>query len=68
MNNIKFYLLAGVLEQWFVKGVLNDAYFSSITEEMNTAWKNDHGGKSVKQSLDDYLVENIGKPMSQFLR
>ena len=60
--------ITGVLEEKFVRDVVDDSYFSNITEEMNDTWKNEHGGKSVKQSLDDYLVENIGQPMSQLLR
>ena len=60
--------IAGVLEERYVKGVLNDDYFSSITEEMDTTWKAGHEGKSVKESLDDYLVEYMGKPITQLLR
>jgi len=56
------------LEEKYVKEALGDDYFSNITEDMNTRWKNDHGGRSVKQSLDDYLVEHFGKPMSQLFR
>jgi len=51
-----------------VREVLDDDYFHGITAEMNTTWKNEHGGKSVKESLDDYLVEYFGKPMSELFR
>lgn len=61
-------MFAGILEESYVQEVLNDDYFSYMTEEMNTTWKNEHDGKSVKESLDDYLVEYFGKPMSQLLR
>ena len=57
----------GVLEESYVREVLDGDYFSNITEEMNTTWKKDRG-KSVKESLNEYLVENVGKPMSQLLR
>ena len=60
-------LFTGVLEERYVREVLNGNYFSDITEEMNTTWKKDHG-KSVKESLNEYLVENVGKPMSELLR
>ena len=67
-SNIIFSLLIGVLEEKYVRDVLDDDYFSNITEEMDTAWKKEHRGKTVKESLDDYLVENMGKPVSQMLR
>lgn len=57
----------GVLEESYVREVLDGDYFSNITEEMNTTWKKLRG-KSVKESLNEYLVENVGKPMSQLLR
>ena len=65
-NFVSFF--EGVLEEEYLRKVLDEDYFSNITEEMNTTWKNEHGGKSVKESLDDYLVEYFGKPMSQLLR
>ena len=65
-NFVSFF--EGVLEEEYLRKVLDEVYFSNITEEMNTTWKNEHGGKSVKESLDDYLVEYFGKPMSQLLR
>ena len=61
-------MFAGILEKSYVQEVLNDDYFAYITEEMNTTWKNEHGGKSVKEFLDDYLVEYFGKPMIQLQR
>ena len=60
-------LFTGVLEESYLREVLDGDYFSNITEEMNTTWKKLRG-KSVKESLNEYLVENVGKPMSQLLR
>ena len=65
-NFVSFF--KGVLEEEYLRKVLDEDYFSNITEELNTTWKSEHGGKSVKESLDDYLVEYFGKPMSQLLR
>ena len=65
-NFVSFF--EGVLEEEYLRKVLDEGYFSNITEEMNTTWKSEHGGKSVKESLEDYLVEYFGKPMSQLLR
>ena len=51
-----------------MRSVLDDDYFSDITEEMNTTWKNNHNDKSVKQSFHEYLVKYMGQPMSTLLR
>lgn len=58
----------GVLEEGYVKDIVDNNYFSSITEEMNTTWKDEHSGKSVKASLKDYLVKYMGDPMHKLLR
>jgi len=55
------------LEEGYIKDIVDDNYFSSITEEMNTTWKDEHSGKSVKESLKEYLVEYMGKPMHKLL-
>ena len=62
------FYLKGVLEEGYVKDIVDDKYFSNITEEMNTTWKNEHGGKSVKESLKGYLVKYMGEPMHKLLR
>ena len=51
-----------------MKDALDDDYYSNITKDMNNKWKDDHNGKSVKQSLSDYLVEYVGEPMNKLLR
>ena len=56
------------MEEDYVKDALNDDYYSNIKEDMKNQWKEDHGGKTVKQSMEDYLVEYLGKPMIQLLR
>ncbi|KAL9986429.1 hypothetical protein ACROYT_G000576 [Oculina patagonica] len=58
----------GVLNETYVKVALDDDYYSNITDDMKNQWKNDHNGKTVKESLSDYLVEYMGKPMNQLLR
>ena len=56
------------MEEDYVKAVLNDDYYSDITDDMKKQWEEDNGGKTVKQSMSDYLVEYMGKPMNQLLR
>jgi len=58
----------GVLEEEYVKDALKDEYYSDITDEMRNQWKKDHNGTTVNESLSDFLVEYMGKPMKQLLR
>lgn len=55
------------MDEDYVKVALNDDYYSDITDDMKNQWK-DQTGKTVKQSMTDYLVEYMGKPMNQLLR
>ena len=53
-------LLTGVLDEYYIRDVLDGNYFSGITQEMNTTWKNQNGAKSIKKSCGTfflYLVE-----------
>ena len=61
-------VIAGVLKSWFVKPILDPEYYSNITEEIDNEWKKTHGGKSVRKTIQDYLVTYIGEPLSQMLR
>ena len=60
-------LSPGVLEEDYVEASLKDEYYSDLTDDMKNQWKADNG-KTVKESLSDYLVEYMGKPMNQLLR
>ena len=67
-NTDTIFFNTGVLQERYITSVLNDAYFSSITEDMNTTWKNKNGGKSVKETFDEYIVKYMGEPMKELLR
>jgi len=58
----------GVLDEGYVEDALKDDYYSDLTDEMKKEWRDKHSGKTVKQSLSEYLVEYMGKPMNQLLR
>lgn len=58
----------GILEEEPIKNILNDEYFSSITDEMEMSWRSKHDGKSVNESLKEYLVEYVGKPITDLFR
>ena len=57
-----------MLKAWFVKPFLDPDFYSNITEETETAWKKDHPGKNVSESIKEYLVEYVGEPLEQMLR
>ena len=56
------------MDEGYVEDALKDDYYSDLTDEMKKEWRDNHGGKTVKQSMSDYLVEYMGKPMNQLLR
>jgi len=62
------FFIAGVLQSWFVKRLLDSDFYSNITDEIDNEWKNTHGGKNVSDTIKDYLVTYIGEPLSQLLR
>ena len=67
-NDFSWFPFAGILEEKPIKNILNDEYFSSITDEMEMSWKSKHDGKSVNESLKEYLVEYVGKPITDLFR
>ena len=67
-NDFSLFPFAGILEEKPIKNILNDEYFSSITDEMEMSWKSKHDGKSVNESLKEYLVEYVGKPITDLFR
>ena len=61
-------MLSGVLQEWFVAAMLDPDYYSNITEEIDNEWKNKHAGKNVSETIKEYLVTYLGKPIHQLLR
>ena len=57
-----------MLYEKYVSQALNSDYYSKITDEMKSQWKSSHNGMTVNESLREYLVEYMGKPMTELLR
>ena len=57
-----------MLYEKYVSQALNSDYYSEITDEMKSQWKSSHNGMMVNESLSNYLVEYMGKPMTELLR
>ena len=68
LKQFVFLKFTGVLYEKYVSQVLNSDYYSKITDEMKSQWKSSHNGMTVNESLSEYLVEYMGKPMTELLR
>ena len=47
--------------------VLDQEFYSNITEEVDEAWKETHG-KNVSDTVKDYLLTYLGEPLHQLIR
>ena len=57
-------LFKGILEEDFVNRLLQPEFLEALTEEETKSWQNKHG-KSVNESLREFLLENVGKSIEQ---
>ena len=48
--------------------LLDADFYANTTEEVDNQWKNVHSGKNVSETIRDWLVKYIGKPINQMLR
>lgn len=57
----------GIFEEDFVKPLLQPEFLKALVEntDESNSWENKYG-KSVKESLRDSLVDNLGKPIDEF--
>ena len=47
--------------------ILDPEYYSNITKKVDDAWKKKHG-MNVSDTVKDYLLTYLGKPLHQLLR
>ena len=61
------FIFQGIFEESFVKSLLDPQFIKTITEntEENNSWEKKYG-KSVNESLREFLVDNLGKPIHEF--
>lgn len=50
-----------------MKDILDPQFLSNITADQLNEWKDKHN-KTVNQSIQEYAVEYVGKPIHDFLR
>ena len=59
--------MLGILNATFMKNILVDGFLSKMKTKEMDLWKMKHG-KSVKESLKQFVVEYVGKPIQHALR
>lgn len=65
--NVSLYNETGIWKEWFVEPILDPEYYSNITKKVDDAWKKKHG-MNVSDTVKDYLLTYLGKPLHQLLR
>lgn len=58
---------AGIYEASFIKPVLAADFIKNMTNDEKQKWKDKHG-KSVGDSLREYALEYVGKPIDNMLK
>ena len=58
----------GIFKERFVEYFFDMQYYGNITKGMEDKWKSQHGGKNVSESMKEYLLEYLGKPLDGFLK
>ena len=60
--------MTGVLKEDYTQPFLKDDYYADLSDAMKDEWKSNNGGKTVLASVKEYLVENLGVPVTQLIR
>lgn len=61
------YLFTGVLKETFVEEILKPSFYKDMTQKMTEEWQK-WTGKTIIDTMKEYLIENIGAPVNNLLR
>ena len=61
------YFFTGVLKETFVKDILKPSFYEQMTQKMTEEWQK-RTGKTITDTMKEYLIENIGAPVNDLLR
>ena len=64
---IFFSFAIGIWKEWFAEPLLHPEYYSNITKKVDDEWKKEHG-KNVSDTVKEYLLTYLGKPLHQLIR
>lgn len=59
--------IKGVLKDWYTSIALSDEYYKRLPLADQEKWKSMHD-KNVSETVNDHLIEYIGKPIVKLLR
>ena len=51
-----------------MKQIFDPKFLSAMDQFEEENWQNQHGGKSVNDSIREFALEHIGKPMDALFR
>ena len=68
LNYIYFERLAGILKEWFVQPILDNDFYSNITEAVDNEWTAMNNERNISETIKDYLVTYLGKPINKLIR
>lgn len=57
----------GVLKEEFVEKFLKADFYKNMTEDMKDDWQK-RTGKSVVDSMKEFLIDNVGTPINKLIR
>lgn len=62
-----FFSPVGIWKEWFVEPLLDSGFYSNITKGVDSDWEKEHG-MNVSDSVKEYLLTYVGKPLHQLIR
>ncbi|XP_068679121.1 uncharacterized protein [Montipora foliosa] len=60
--------MRGIYNETFMKPIFDDSFLGSLKPEHLKQWKDDNGGKTVTDSIREYSLEYIGRPIYEVIR
>ncbi|XP_068740560.1 uncharacterized protein [Montipora capricornis] len=58
----------GIYNETFMKPIFDESFLGSLKPEHLKQWQDDNGGKTVHDSLREYSLEYIGRPIYKVIR
>lgn len=63
----KMLAFLGIWKEWFVEPTFHPDFYNLIPEKVDQAWKEVHG-KTINETVKEYLLTYLGKPLHQLIR
>ncbi|KXJ22621.1 uncharacterized protein LOC110251997 [Exaiptasia diaphana] len=65
--NVSLHGETGVLKEWYARMAVSPEYYKHLTAKVKEEWKSVHK-KNINESVTEYLIEYIGKPIAEMIR